>query len=368
MTSGTASLRGRWRSARPCRRSAVVPPRPDLACRHQQDFPRGSAPRAVPRPALRVNVHRSWGALSRRANPLCTEPWFSARAPPDALEWAAKCRCRALRHRIEKGRARAGTRQRPEPGDRAPTMTISLVATVPPHPDGRTDYRASNPCCRTRKWARRLSLHRDKTRLVEFGRFAVMNRRQRGVGKPETFDFLGFTHYCTTTRRGRFRLGRKPVAKRVNRALARIDEVLRKRWHHDIWEVGKWLGRVCAGGAQQCAFLPQLLGVPAMGIPTAINGVGGAGRRVATVKAVATRAEKPLVQRPRPDLLQSAPVEGGFAAFAETRASRLMTQPGSVRPRCCGSNAFADLRLMRPGIRLRISVDPAGEEDHGTPD
>ena len=92
-----------------------------------------------------------------------------------------------------------------------------------------------------------LSLHPDKTRLVEFGRFAVMNRRQRGVGKPETFDFLGFTHYCTTTRRGRFRLGRKPVAKRVNRTLARIDEVLRKRWHHDIWEVGRWLGRVCEG-------------------------------------------------------------------------------------------------------------------------
>ena len=85
-----------------------------------------------------------------------------------------------------------------------------------------------------------LSLHRDKTRLVEFGRFAVMNRCQRGVGKPEAFDFLGFTHYCTMTRRGRFRLGRKPVAKRVNRTLACIDGVLRKRWHHDIWEVGKW--------------------------------------------------------------------------------------------------------------------------------
>ena len=92
-----------------------------------------------------------------------------------------------------------------------------------------------------------LSLHQDKTRLVEFGRFADLNRRQHGVGKPETFDFLGLTHYCTTTLRGRFRLGRKPVAKRVNRTLARIDEVLRKRWHHDIWEVGRWLGRVCNG-------------------------------------------------------------------------------------------------------------------------
>ena len=92
-----------------------------------------------------------------------------------------------------------------------------------------------------------LSLHRDKTRLVEFGRFALLNRRQRGVGKPETFDFLGFTHYCRTTLRGRFRLGRKPIAKRVNRTLARIEEVLRKRWHHDIWEVGRWLGQVCNG-------------------------------------------------------------------------------------------------------------------------
>ena len=92
-----------------------------------------------------------------------------------------------------------------------------------------------------------LSLHPDKTRLVEFGRFASANRRRRGAGRPETFDFLGFTHFCTTTRRGRFRLGRKPIAKRVNRTLARIGEVLRERWHHDIWEVGEWLGRVFQG-------------------------------------------------------------------------------------------------------------------------
>ena len=94
-----------------------------------------------------------------------------------------------------------------------------------------------------------LSLHQDKTRLVEFGRFADLNRRQRGVGKPETFDFLGLTHYCTTTLRGRFRLGRKPVAKRVNRTLARIDEVLRKRLaprHLGSW-VGGWGESAMAG-------------------------------------------------------------------------------------------------------------------------
>ena len=55
-----------------------------------------------------------------------------------------------------------------------------------------------------------LALHPDKTRLIEFGRFAEVDRRARGLGRPETFDFLGFTHYCTKTRSGRFGLGRKP--------------------------------------------------------------------------------------------------------------------------------------------------------------
>ena len=92
-----------------------------------------------------------------------------------------------------------------------------------------------------------LELHPEKTRLVEFGRFAAANRRRRGERKPETFDFLGFTHYCAKTRKGRFRLGRKPSAKRVQRTLKRVGERLRRRRHDDIWEVGKWLGRVLNG-------------------------------------------------------------------------------------------------------------------------
>ena len=92
-----------------------------------------------------------------------------------------------------------------------------------------------------------LEVHPGKTRLVEFGRFAAANRKQRRQGRPETFDFLGFTHYCTTTRRGQFQLGRKPMSKRVNRTLKRIAGVLRRRWHDDIWVVGRWLGRVVNG-------------------------------------------------------------------------------------------------------------------------
>ena len=92
-----------------------------------------------------------------------------------------------------------------------------------------------------------LDLHPDKTRLIEFGRFARKNRQHRGLGKPETFDFLGFTHYCEKDRKGRFQLGRKPVAKRMTRTLKRIKEELRRRMHHGVEETGKWLGQVLNG-------------------------------------------------------------------------------------------------------------------------
>ena len=92
-----------------------------------------------------------------------------------------------------------------------------------------------------------LELHPDKTRLIEFGRYAMERRQDRGQGRPETFDFLGLTHYCMKDRRGRFQLGRKPVAKRMARTLKRIKEVLRRRMHHDVEETAKWLGMVVNG-------------------------------------------------------------------------------------------------------------------------
>ena len=92
------------------------------------------------------------------------------------------------------------------------------------------------------------SLHPDKTRLVEFGGRAQANRRRRGLGRPETFDFLGFTHYCARDQKGRFQLGRKPAAKRVSQTLKRIKEVLRRRRHASVAAIGRWLGRVMNGG------------------------------------------------------------------------------------------------------------------------
>ena len=92
-----------------------------------------------------------------------------------------------------------------------------------------------------------LDLHPGKTRLIEFGRYAMARRQARGQGRPETFDFLGFTHYCAKTRGGRFQLGRKPIAKRMSRTLKRIREVLRRRMHDDVQVTAKWLGKVVDG-------------------------------------------------------------------------------------------------------------------------
>ena len=92
-----------------------------------------------------------------------------------------------------------------------------------------------------------LDLHPGKTRLIEFGRHAMARRQARGQGRPETFDFLGFTHYCAKSREGRFQLGRKPIAKRMSRTLKRIREVLRRRMHDDVKATAKWLGKVVDG-------------------------------------------------------------------------------------------------------------------------
>jgi len=92
-----------------------------------------------------------------------------------------------------------------------------------------------------------LELHPDKTRLIEFGRFAAERRKRRGQGKPETFDFLGFTHYCRRTRSGAFGLGRKPIAKRMSRKLRALKKELKRRMHRDERENGQWLGQVLNG-------------------------------------------------------------------------------------------------------------------------
>lgn len=92
-----------------------------------------------------------------------------------------------------------------------------------------------------------LSLHPDKTRLIEFGRYAVERRAKRGLGKPETFNFLGFTHIAGRTQKGRFLLIRKTRRDRMRAKLRAIKEELRQRMHDSIPEQGKWLRQVVRG-------------------------------------------------------------------------------------------------------------------------
>jgi RNA-directed DNA polymerase len=92
-----------------------------------------------------------------------------------------------------------------------------------------------------------LSLHPDKTRLIEFGRLAAINRKQRGLGKPETFDFLGFTFICGTSRRGKFLLKRKTRRDRIRAKLRMVKEAMRRRMHQPIPQQGKWLRQVVIG-------------------------------------------------------------------------------------------------------------------------
>jgi RNA-directed DNA polymerase len=92
-----------------------------------------------------------------------------------------------------------------------------------------------------------LGLNDDKTRLIEFGRFAVRDREAQGLRKPETFDFLGFTHICAKDRGGRFKLKRVTIKKRMRAKLSAVKTELRQRMHQPVPEQGEWLGRVVRG-------------------------------------------------------------------------------------------------------------------------
>jgi len=92
-----------------------------------------------------------------------------------------------------------------------------------------------------------LDLHPDKTRLIEFGRFAASNRRRRGEGQPETFNFLGFTHYCGNTKAGAPIIWRKTIAKRMAAKVKEVKAELMKRRHDPIPALGAWLKAVVTG-------------------------------------------------------------------------------------------------------------------------
>jgi RNA-directed DNA polymerase len=95
-----------------------------------------------------------------------------------------------------------------------------------------------------------LELHDEKTRLLEFGRHAARDRQCRGERKPETFNFLGFTHICGKTRAGRFMVVRKTMRKRMQAKLKDLKKEFRRRMHNPLKEQGHWVGAVLRGHYQ----------------------------------------------------------------------------------------------------------------------
>src|SRR2546428_12928820 len=93
-----------------------------------------------------------------------------------------------------------------------------------------------------------LALHPDKTRLIRFGRHAAKQREKRGEGKPETFDFLGFTHFCTRSRKwGSFVIGRKTITKRMPAKLTANKIELLRTMHDPIAKTGAWMSAMVTG-------------------------------------------------------------------------------------------------------------------------
>jgi hypothetical protein len=92
-----------------------------------------------------------------------------------------------------------------------------------------------------------LELHPEKTRRIEFGRFAQAHRQARGEGEPESFTFLGFTHSCGINSAGKFTIWRRTARKRLEAKLQQVKQTLRARMHEPVPAVGEWLGRVLNG-------------------------------------------------------------------------------------------------------------------------
>ena len=125
-----------------------------------------------------------------------------------------------------------------------------------------------------------LELHPDKTRLIEFGRFAARDRTARGEGKPETFTFLGFTHYCGQRHKsGTFIVGRITAKQRMVAKLKAIKAELQRRKHHRTAEVGAWLRTVVLGYCQYHPFRVTRLSCASLVV--AFAGCGGASLFVA---------------------------------------------------------------------------------------
>ena len=180
-----------------------------------------------------------------------------------------------------------------------------------------------------------LSLHPDKTRLIEFGRFAAQNREKRGLGKPETFKFLGFVLICGKSRRGDFQIRRKSRRDRMSAKLREIKEALRERRHVPVPEVGevaragrRWILRLPRRADQQpgviCVPLSRRGALAPAALPAQPEGVRGVGTDGETGRRISPQAPCP-------------------ASLAQRAVCRQTPEVGAV----CGNSARTDLCGLR---------------------
>jgi group II intron reverse transcriptase/maturase len=166
-----------------------------------------------------------------------------------------------------------------------------------------------------------LELNAEKTRLIEFGRHAARDRAARGLGKPETFQFLGFTHICARTRKsGRFKLKRITDSKRMRAKLLAIKGEMWKRMHHPVPEQGRWLARVLAGHYNYYAVPDNIEALSAFRYRIICHWLKSLRRRSQKHRMAWTRMERLADQwLPLPRILHPWP-EQRFAAITQGRS------------------------------------------------
>ena len=185
-----------------------------------------------------------------------------------------------------------------------------------------------------------LALHPEKTRLIEFGRFAAQRRSVKGLGKPETFDFLGFTHISAKQREGRFILVRHTIAERMRAKLLEIKETLYRMCHLPVPEQGRWLGQVLRGYLRVSRRADQLAADHVVRVPRGL--------------ALAARAHAAQPESLRPVAADEAArraldsIRQGPAPLAATTLHRPTPEVGAE----CVSSARSDLSGGRGVTRV----------------
>jgi RNA-directed DNA polymerase len=166
-----------------------------------------------------------------------------------------------------------------------------------------------------------LELNAEKTRLIEFGRYAARDRKARGLGKPETFQFLGFTHVCGKTRKsGRFKLRRITDSKRVRAKLLAVKGEMARRMHQPVPEQGRWLARVLQGHYNYYAVPDNIEALSAFRYQIIRHWLKSLRRRSQKHRMAWTRMERLAGQwLPLPRILHPWP-EQRFAAITQGRS------------------------------------------------